>query len=111
MNISIFGLGYVGCVSAGCLVKEGHNIIGVDIDTEKVELINKGIPTVHEKSLPKLIADGVGKKSLFATTDYEIAVKKTDVSIITVGTPQSKDGSLDLSYLDKTVTQISTALL
>lgn len=110
MNISIFGLGYVGCVSMGCLSKEGHNLIGVDIDEIKVDLINNGLPTVKEKGLDVLIEKGVRNKIIKATKDYKKAVKNTDVSIVTVGTPKSMDGSLNLTYLINTCLQIGASL-
>ena len=110
MNISIFGLGYVGCVSAGCLASKGHNIIGVDVDKKKVELINKGLPTIKEKGLDDLISKNFKKGKIQATNNYLEAVINSDISIITVGTPKTRDGNLDLTYIKKTCFQIGESL-
>ena len=92
MNISIFGLGYVGCVSVGCLANNGHRVIGVDVMTSKVDLINQGKPTIIEKDIDRLIAENWKEGRASATTDYRQAVLSTDVSIICVGTPSSPEG-------------------
>jgi len=110
MKISIFGLGYVGCVSLGCLAKNGHEVIGVDISNFKVDLINKGLPTIQEKDINTIIRDGFTKGSISATTCPEEAVLNTDISIICVGTPPSSNGHLNLSYIFKTAEQIGKAL-
>lgn len=110
MRISIFGLGYVGCVSAGCLSSMGHQVIGVDVNQNKVDLINQGKPTIIEKDIDELIKSGVNKDLLKATSDPYEAVLNSDVSIIAVGTPSSKTGHLDLSYIYKVAEQIGYAL-
>jgi len=74
MKISIFGLGYVGCVSLGCLAKNGHEVIGVDISNFKVDLINNGHPTIQEKDIDNIILEGFAKGSISATTCAEEAV-------------------------------------
>ena len=73
MNVSVFGLGYVGCVTVGCLSKMGHNIIGVDTNTEKLKIINKGKSTVVEKGLNNLIHDGVKRKLISTSSDPNFA--------------------------------------
>src|SRR6266508_3356232 len=110
MKISIFGLGYVGCVSLGCLAKNGHEVIGIDISNFKVDLINKGHPTIQEKDINNIISEGFSKGSISATTCAEEAVHNTDISIICVGTPPSSNGHLNLSYIFKTAEQIGKAL-
>lgn len=110
MKISIFGLGYVGCVSVGCLAKNGHEVIGVDVSEFKVELINSGKATIQEKDIDRIIADGYAKGSISATTCAEEAVHNTDLSIICVGTPPSAHGHLNLSYIFKTAEQIGKAI-
>ena len=110
MNISIFGLGYVGCVGMGCLASQGHNIIGVDVSDKKVELINQGVPTIVEKDIDKLIMDGHKKGMVSATKDFVKAVHSSDISFICVGTPSSDNGHLDLTYIMKTAEQIGEAL-
>ena len=99
MNISIFGLGYVGCVSLGCLAKNGHKIIGVDISQTKVDMINRGVPTIIEKDIDIIIKDEFEKGNVRATTDYIEAVKTSDVTIVCVGTPSSQSGHLNLDYI------------
>ena len=106
MNISIFGLGYVGCVSVGCLANNGHRVIGVDVMPSKVELINKGKPTIIEKDIDRLIEENWKEGRASATTDYREAVLATDVSIICVGTPSSMNGHLNLSAIYETARQI-----
>ncbi len=110
MKISIFGLGYVGCVSMGCLAKNGHHVIGVDVSSFKVDLINKGIPTILEKGVDQLIKEGHEKGNIMATLCADEAVLNTDISIICVGTPSSDHGHLNLSYIFKTAEQIGKAL-
>lgn len=110
MKISIFGLGYVGCVSVGCLAKNGHEIIGVDVSEFKVDLINRGLPTIQEKDIDNIIREGYEKGSISATTCAEEAVHNTDLSIICVGTPPTNNGHLNLSYIYKTAEQIGKAL-
>ena len=110
MNISIFGLGYVGCTNMGCLAKMGHNVIGVDISQYKVDLINDGFPTIIEKDLDNLIRSGFDKKKIGATTDYIKAVKETDISFICVGTPNGEHGHLDLKYVKKVAEDIASGI-
>ncbi|MFD2247992.1 nucleotide sugar dehydrogenase [Pontibacter ruber] len=110
MNISIFGLGYVGCVSLGCLAKNGHQVIGVDVSPFKVELINKGIATILEKDIDVIIKDGHEKDKISATMCADEAVWNTEISIICVGTPSSPHGHLNLSYIYNTAEQIGAAL-
>lgn len=101
MNISIFGLGYVGCVSIGCLAKNGHHVIGVDVSQTKVDQINAGKATIIEKDIDLIIAEQRAKGNIEATTDSKEAILKTDISIIAVGTPSSDKGHLNLSYIFK----------
>jgi GDP-mannose 6-dehydrogenase len=99
MNISVFGLGYVGCVSLGCLAKNGHNVIGVDVNETKVRQINNGLPTIIEKDIDVIIQEERSKGKIVATTDYRKAIMDTDVSVIAVGTPSGENGHLNLSYV------------
>jgi GDP-mannose 6-dehydrogenase len=110
MKISVFGLGYVGCVSLGCLAKNGHHLTGVDVNAFKVDLINKGQATILEKDIDTIIKDGHEQGRITATLDAKDAVKNTDLSIICVGTPSSPQGHLNLSYIFKTAEQIGEAL-
>lgn len=111
MNISIFGLGYVGCVSLGCLAKKGHRVIGIDVNQEKIDLINKGLPTIIEKDIDQLIKEAHIHNMISATKDYEYAVINTEVSIICVGTPSTEEGHLDLKYIFETASQIGKSLI
>lgn len=110
MNISFFGLGYVGCVGMACLAKDGHVVIGVDNNQEKVDLINAGKPTIVEKDIDELINKSFEEGRISATHDYKQAVTESEVSMIAVGTPSSDKGHLDLTYLYKVAEEIGEAL-
>lgn len=110
MNISIFGLGYVGCVSLGCLAQNGHNVIGVDVVNNKVKLINQGKPTIVEKDIDKIINEQFINKKIKATGDFIQAVNETEVSIICVGTPSSNTGQLNLEYVYKVAEEIAKGI-
>jgi len=110
MQISIFGLGYVGCVTAACLAKAGHDVIGVDTNSEKVDMINSGIPPLMEPGLEALLKEVVSSKKLRATTSALDAARETDMCLISVGTPSSKNGQLDVSALKIVGDQIGMAL-
>ena len=110
MNISIFGLGYVGCVGAACLAKLGHNVIGVDVNENKVNLMNAGKPTIIEAGIAELCAEAHEAGRMTATTSVEEAVLGSTVSFIVVGTPSSKEGHLNLNYIYTVARQIGEAL-
>ena len=110
MKISIFGLGYVGCVGAACLAKLGHHVIGNDVSENKVNLINQGKPTIIEADIDELIKDGHDKGLIEATMDYHYAVHNSEISFIVVGTPSSKEGHLNLNYIYGVARQIGEAM-
>lgn len=110
MKISIFGLGYVGAVSAGCLATDGHEVIGVDPNRTKVDLINQGTTPIIEKDIGEMIAATVKSGHLRATTDVRDAVMGSDMSLICVGTPSQLNGNLDLSHVRKVCEQIGAAI-
>lgn len=110
MKISVFGLGYVGAVSAGCLAKEGHEIIGVDPNQTKVDLINAGQTPIIEDQIGEIIQQAVQTGVLRATTSTEEAINGTEMSLICVGTPSQFNGSLDLSYVRRVCEQIGSVL-
>ena len=110
MKISIFGLGYVGCVGAACLAKLGHQVIGVDVNENKVRLMNEGKPTIIEEGIAELCAEAHAAGRMRATMDVAEAVRETDVSFIVVGTPSSKEGHLNLNYIFAVAKQIGEAL-
>ncbi len=110
MDISIFGLGYVGCVSIGCLAKSGHHIIGVDVSETKVNQINSGQATIIEKDIDTIIAEQRSAGMIEATTNPIDAVLKSEISIVAVGTPSSEKGHLDLQYIFKVAEDIGAGL-
>jgi GDP-mannose 6-dehydrogenase len=110
MKISILGLGYVGTVQAGCLASDGHDVIGVDIEQTKVDLINSGRSPIIEQDIGEIIRDQVAAQKLTATTDVEVAVRESDMAIVCVGTPGLANGSLDLKYVRRVCEQIGSAI-
>ena len=98
-RISVFGIGYVGVVSAACLARDGHQVIAVDVDPGKVAAINAGQSPIVERGLPELIARMVAAGRLTATLDAAEAVRTTDASFVCVGTPSAPDGSIGLDYV------------
>jgi GDP-mannose 6-dehydrogenase len=110
MNISIFGLGYVGAVTAGCLARQGHAIVGVDVQPQKVEAFNAGVPPIVEPGLEDLLRTAKAKGLLRATASCEEAIASTEVSIVCVGTPSKVTGALDLGFVRAVVQQIGDAL-
>jgi GDP-mannose 6-dehydrogenase len=110
MRISIFGLGYVGTVSAACFAARGHQVVGVDVNRSKVDLLASGKAPIVEKDVEQLIAEGVARKSLSATASTADAIAVTDLSIICVGTPSAPNGSIDTSALAAVCTEIGAAL-
>ncbi|MDD1017066.1 GDP-mannose dehydrogenase, partial [Pseudomonas sp. TNT2022 ID1025] len=110
MNISIFGLGYVGAVCAGCLSARGHQVLGVDISQAKIDMINQGKSPIVEPGLEQLLLDGVRHGRLRGTTDVQAAVLATEMSLLCVGTPSKKNGDLDLVYMEAVCREIGSAL-
>jgi GDP-mannose 6-dehydrogenase len=110
MRVSVFGLGYVGSVSAASFAADGHTVVGVDVNPDKAASVNEGRSPIVEKGLPELIEDAVKRGALRATTSTSEAIADTELSLICVGTPSRKNGSLDLTYLERVCTQIGQAL-
>ena len=110
MNIAIIGLGYVGCVSAACLASAGHNVVGVDISPEKVDLINDGKSPIIEKDIDDLISASVDGGRLSATTCIADAILNSELSLVCVGTPSRANGSLDLTYIQNSVSDVARTL-
>lgn len=110
MRISVFGLGYVGAVSAGCFARDGHDVIGVDPVDTKVDLINAGQTPIIEKDIGDIIAASVREGRLRATSSVDDAIASSDVSLICVGTPSQSNGSLDLKYVRRVCEEIGRAL-
>lgn len=110
LNISVFGLGYVGTVSAGCFADDGHRVVGVDPVDTKVHLINSGRSPIVEADLDELIARNVQAGRLWATNDVAWAIGETELSFVCVGTPSLANGNLDLTYIRRVCEQIGVAL-
>jgi GDP-mannose 6-dehydrogenase len=108
--LSVFGLGYVGCVSAACFAKEGHAVVGVDVNPAKVGMINDGKSTIVEAGIGELVRDMRASGRLRATTSPHEAVLASSVSLICVGTPSRPNGSIDLTYVERVCEQIGEAL-
>lgn len=110
-KISIFGLGYIGCVLSVCFAKKGFEVIGVDIDSFKVESINNGLSPIIEPGLAHLIREVTNKGSLRAMNDVNFAINNTDISMICVGTPSLPNGDINYTYIKKVIKEIANALL
>ena len=110
MKISVFGLGYVGCISAACLAKEGHTVIGVDINPVKVDMINKGRSPIVEKDIYKIVRETVKRGNLSAVSDWKEAGHQTDVALVCVATPSEANGSIDLKYIKRVCEHIGKSL-
>ncbi len=110
MRISIFGLGYVGAVSLACLARDGHEVVGVDIDPTKLDLIRRGQSPIIEEGIQELMRQVVASGRVTVTSDASEAVHKTDLSFICVGTPSSANGSQDLTAVLRLAEQIGKAI-
>jgi GDP-mannose 6-dehydrogenase len=110
MQISVFGIGYVGAVSSACLANDGHHVIAVDPNPQKVGPLNEGISPIVEPGLGELIQGGIRSQRLVATSDVREAVNSTDLSFVCVGTPSRSNGSLDTSYVSAAAEQIGAAI-
>src|ERR1700676_2000102 len=110
MRVSVFGLGYDGCVSAACLARNGHTVIGVDAEPQKTALASIGCFPVLEPGLDRLIAEFAGSEKFRTTVDVRSAVLESDVSLICVGTRSNANGSLNVRDLDRVCRQIGAAL-
>lgn len=110
MRISVFGLGYVGAVSLACLARDGHQVIGVDIDRSKLDLLRQGQTPVIEAGMSELIARAVASGRVEVTDDAAVAVQRTDLSFICVGTPSRPNGSQNLAALERLCTELGAAL-
>lgn len=110
MKISVFGAGYVGAVSASCLASDGHHVVAVDPDQNKIRPLLEGKSPIVEPGLEDLIKDGIASGRLHATSEVEHAVLNSDLSLICVGTPSLSDGSLNTQYLDRVAREIGATL-
>ena len=110
MKISVLGLGYVGTVAAGCLAREGHQVIGVDSEPVKVDMINAGRSPIIEKDIGGIVGDEVAAGRLSATTDVAAAVRESDLSLICVGTPSRANGDIELKHVRRVCEQVGASL-
>ena len=110
MRLSVFGLGYVGAVSAGCLASKGHTVIGVDKSETKVAMFNSGRSPIIELHVDQLIEVAYAQGRLRATLNAAEAIQESDVSLVCVGSPSEANGSLNLGYVRKVCTEIGAAL-
>lgn len=110
MRISIFGLGYVGCVSAACLARDGHEVIGVDVNPQKIALLETGRSPIVEPGLDELLGEAVATGRLKVTTDSQPAVLNSEISLICVGTPSRRNGSLETRFVEKVCSEIGSIL-
>jgi GDP-mannose 6-dehydrogenase len=110
MNISIFGLGYVGAVSLACLARDGHRVVGVDVDAAKLDLVAAGKSPVVEEGMVELMAKVVASRNVRVTADTAEAVRDSELSLICVGTPSASNGSQDQSAAVRLAEQLGAAL-
>lgn len=110
MKIAVFGLGYVGIVSAACLARDGHDVIGVDPQAAKVDLVRQGRSPIVEKHVDGLLAEAVAAGRIRATTSPAEAVASSDLAFVCVGTPSRRNGSLDTSAVERVCEEIGAAV-
>ncbi|TDY03766.1 nucleotide sugar dehydrogenase [Thiohalophilus thiocyanatoxydans] len=110
MNISIFGMGYVGAVSAACLARDGHNVIGVDVDPTKLELLRQGQSPIVEEGIQELTREVVEQGRLTVTDNADESIGGSTLSFVCVGTPSQPNGSQDLKAIEHVAAQIGAAL-
>lgn len=110
MKICVMGLGYVGTVVAGCLARDGHDVIGVDVDRDKIDQINAGRAPIVEPQIDAIVEAAVAARRLTATTDTPPAVRASELVLVCVGTPSRANGSIDLQHLQRVCEQIGAAL-
>ena len=109
MKVSVIGSGYVGTVTAACFAEPGHNVVCIDIDPGKVDMINRGKPPIYEEGLEELLKKHAGK-NIRATADYDDAVANTDISFICVGTPSDDNGNIDLGIVKAASQSLGSAI-
>src|SRR6516225_2288227 len=109
-KIAVFGIGYVGSVSAACLARDGHEVVAVDVNEDKVDILNRGLSPIVEPRLTEHVVAGLRAGRLRATTDAAAAVLSTDISLICVGTPSQENGSLEMSFVSRVTQQIGEAI-
>ena len=109
-KISVFGLGYVGSVSAACFASQGNYVLGIDVNPDKARLVHEGKSPIHEPGMQELVGDCQKKKTLDGTTDITKAIRETSISFVCVGTPSQLNGKLDLSHIIQVCKEIGAGL-
>ena len=110
MKIAVIGTGYVGLVSGTCFAEVGNTVTCVDVNTEKIESLKKGIIPIYEPGLEAMVLNNIANKNLFFTTDIAQAIKQVEIVFIAVGTPMGEDGSADFQYLLSVAQSIGEAM-
>ena len=110
MRISVFGIGYVGAVSAACLAADGHDVVAVDTNPQKVKMINDGVAPIVEAGLAELVREGARSGRLRATSSADEAVMASACSLICVGTPSHGNGNLDLTQVERVCESIGAVI-
>jgi GDP-mannose 6-dehydrogenase len=110
MRISVFGLGYVGCVTAACLAHDGHQVIGIEINPTKVELLRSGYSPIIEPGLEELVKEGINSGNLKVSTESQDNIQESDISLICVGTPSKDNGSLNTQFVENVCSDIGLLL-
>jgi len=110
VRVSIFGLGYVGTVTMACLARDGHQVVGVDVNAEKVAALAAGSSPIAEPGLSDLLARATQQGSMCATTQFREAVAASEISLVSVGTPSRANGEPDLSYVERVCQEIGQAV-
>jgi GDP-mannose 6-dehydrogenase len=106
-TVAVLGLGYIGCVTAACLARLGHRVIGIDKDAYKVETVRKGQAPFYEPGLEEWVRESVASGKLTATESTADGIRNADIALICVGTPSEKNGNLDLDQLRRVVADIA----
>ena len=110
LSISVFGLGYVGSISAACFASMGHRVMCVDVNAAKVEMMENGRSPIIEAGMNELVTEANRACRLHATIDSIVAVLESDISLVCVGTPSLRNGKLDLSHIEKVAREIGIEL-
>jgi GDP-mannose 6-dehydrogenase len=110
LRIAVFGLGYVGCVSGACLASLGHDVIGVDVNRGKVEMVNNGTPPIIETGLEERLRKVTCSGKFVATSDWGHAVRGSEIALVCVGTPSNGNGSISLEVVRRVSEQVGEAL-
>src|SRR5919199_253660 len=110
MKIAVVGTGYVGLVLGACLAENGNNVVCVDKDASKIDMLNAGGIPIYEPGLEEMVRRNRHEERLTFTTDLAAAVRVSEIVFIAVGTPQGEDGSADLSHVLAVAREVGRAM-